>query len=79
MLERIMADAYVCPPRPDSLGMWAAYRFLKRNDFLVGTSLDGPKKIRDRYRRDCTGRSTYDRVLPIVKGHIADKDKQQGG
>jgi uncharacterized protein len=37
--------------------------FLKRNNFMVGISLDGPKEIHDRYRRDRTGNGTFDQVM----------------
>ncbi len=35
---------------------WCA--FLKKNNFMVGISLDGPKEIHDRYRRDRKGNGT---------------------
>lgn len=38
-------------------------RFLKRHRFMVGISLDGPKEIHDRYRRDRKGRGTFERVM----------------
>lgn len=38
-------------------------RFLKSHDFMVGISLDGPKEIHDRYRRDRKGGGTFDEVL----------------
>ncbi|MEN6620999.1 MAG: anaerobic sulfatase maturase [Smithella sp.] len=38
-------------------------RFLKRNNFLVGISLDGPEHIHDRYRKDCGGKATFYRVM----------------
>jgi uncharacterized protein len=37
--------------------------FLRRNRFMVGISLDGPRKIHDRYRRDRAGKGTFDQVL----------------
>ena len=37
--------------------------FLKANDFLVGISLDGPKDIHDRYRKDKGGFPTFDKVM----------------
>jgi uncharacterized protein len=37
--------------------------FLKRNNFMVGISLDGPKDIHDRYRRDRQGKETFDSVM----------------
>ena len=38
-------------------------RFLKKNNFMVGISLDGPQAIHDRYRRDRKGNGTFDRVM----------------
>jgi uncharacterized protein len=38
-------------------------RFLKQHNFLVGISLDGPREIHDRYRRDPAGKGTFDRVM----------------
>ena len=40
---------------------WGA--FLKDEGFLVGISIDGPKKIHDRYRLDRAGRPTFDAVM----------------
>ena len=40
---------------------WCA--FLRANGFMVGISLDGPKEIHDRYRRDRAGNGTFDKVL----------------
>jgi len=42
-------------------------RFLKRHHFMVGISLDGPKEIHDRYRRDCRGRGSFDGVMRGLK------------
>ncbi len=44
---------------------WCA--FLKENDFLVGLSLDGPKEIHDRYRRDAGGKGSFDKVMRGLK------------
>jgi uncharacterized protein len=44
---------------------WCA--FLKKHGFLVGISLDGPKEVHDRYRRDRTGNGTFDRVMRGLK------------
>lgn len=41
--------------------------FLRENNFLVGLSLDGPKKLHDAYRRDRSGNSVYDRVIRAAK------------
>ena len=38
-------------------------RFLKRHNFMVGISLDGPKEIHDRYRKDRRGQGTFDQVM----------------
>jgi len=43
---------------------WA--RFLAQNDFLVGISLDGPKKIHDLYRVDNQGEGTFQRVIKAI-------------
>lgn len=40
---------------------WAA--FLAANRFLVGISIDGPRGIHDRYRRDRAGRPTFDAAM----------------
>jgi uncharacterized protein len=37
--------------------------FLHRNKFMVGISIDGPKDVHDRHRRDRAGKGTFDRVL----------------
>jgi len=37
--------------------------FLKRHHFMVGISLDGPKEIHDRYRRDRAGAGSFDKVM----------------
>lgn len=42
-------------------------RFLRENDFLVGISIDGPKDIHDRYRRDKGGAPTFDKVLNAIR------------
>jgi len=44
---------------------WA--RFLKKYNFLVGLSLDGPEHIHDRYRRTRGGKGTWNRVLDSAK------------
>jgi uncharacterized protein len=41
--------------------------FLKANKFLVGISLDGPKEIHDRYRRDRVGNDTFEKVVRGLK------------
>jgi uncharacterized protein len=38
-------------------------QFLKKHNFMVGISLDGPKKIHDRYRRDRKGNGTFAQVM----------------
>ena len=40
---------------------WGA--FLKDNAFLVGISLDGPRKVHDRYRLTRAGQPTFDKVM----------------
>lgn len=44
---------------------WA--RWFADNDVLVGISLDGPRDIHDRYRRDHNGRGTFDRVMESIR------------
>lgn len=49
---------------------WGA--FLARERFLMGISIDGPKQIHDRYRRDRAGRPTFDAVmrgLDVLRRH----------
>ena len=38
-------------------------QFLKENHFMVGISLDGPRDIHDRYRRDRKGDGTFEQVM----------------
>ena len=40
---------------------WAP--FFRENDFLLGVSLDGPREIHDKFRRDRGGAPTFDKVL----------------
>ncbi|GAI16149.1 unnamed protein product, partial [marine sediment metagenome] len=47
-------------------------RFFKKHNFLVGISIDGPKKLHDAYRVDKRGCPTFDRVmvgLELLKKH----------
>lgn len=47
-------------------------RFFKKHNFLVGVSIDGPKKLHDAYRVDKRGCPTFDRVmvgLALLKKH----------
>lgn len=37
--------------------------FLRDNNFLVGVSIDGPRDIHDRYRKDKGGVPTFDKVI----------------
>lgn len=46
---------------------WAA--FLAAEGFLVGLSLDGPRALHDRYRRDRAGRPTFDAAMRGL-GHL---------
>ena len=41
--------------------------FFKANDFFIGVSLDGPKEIHDRYRKDRHGAGTFDRVMQGIR------------
>ena len=42
-------------------------RFLRENRFLVGLSIDGPKKLHDAYRVTKGGQPTFDRVFAASK------------
>jgi uncharacterized protein len=42
-------------------------QFLKKNNFMVGISLDGPKEIHDRYRRDRKGNGSFEQVMRGLK------------
>jgi uncharacterized protein len=42
-------------------------RFLHDNGFLVGLSLDGPRKMHDTWRRDRKGEGTFDKVLNAAR------------
>jgi len=42
-------------------------RFLHENKFLVGISIDGPKRFHDFYRPDHSGRGTWDRVMRAIE------------
>lgn len=47
-------------------------RFLKKHNFLVGLSIDGPKKLHDRYRTKGKGRPTFEKVMSgaaLLKKH----------
>ncbi len=37
--------------------------FLKKHDFMVGISLDGPQAIHDRYRRDRKGNGSFEKAM----------------
>ena len=41
--------------------------FLRRNGFLVGLSIDGPRELHDAYRRDRGDGDTFERVLRAVE------------
>lgn len=41
--------------------------FLKRERFLVGLSIDGPKDLHDRYRFTKGGQPTFDRVMAVAR------------
>jgi len=38
-------------------------QFFKKNNFLIGISIDGPKNLHDAYRRDKGGKPTFARVM----------------
>jgi uncharacterized protein len=49
--------------------------FLKQNQFLVGLSIDGPRRFHDLYRVDKEGKPSFDRVLAgmrLLKKHAVD-------
>ncbi len=41
--------------------------FLKRNDFLVGISIDGPKELHDVYRVSKSGKGTFDKIMKGIE------------
>ncbi|MCI8517928.1 MAG: anaerobic sulfatase maturase [Hungatella sp.] len=44
---------------------WA--RFWAENRYLVGVSLDGPKDLHDRYRKDAAGKGTFNRIMASIR------------
>jgi len=42
-------------------------QFLKKHNFMVGISLDGPKEVHDRYRHDRKGNGSFDQVMRGLK------------
>lgn len=49
--------------------------FFRKNNFLVGISIDGPKDFHDKYRKDKQGQSTFEAVLKgidLLKKHQVD-------
>lgn len=42
-------------------------QFLKQNNWLVGVSIDGPKEIHDVFRKDASGRGSFDRVMAGIR------------
>lgn len=42
-------------------------QFLKKHDFLVGISIDGPQPLHDQYRQSRSGKGTFDRVMSAVE------------
>jgi uncharacterized protein len=50
-------------------------KFFKKNRFLIGISLDGPRELHDACRTDAAGKGTFDRVmqgLALLKKHKVD-------
>lgn len=41
-------------------------QFLKRHQFLVGISIDGPKELHDVYRKTRAGKPTHDKVIAAI-------------
>lgn len=50
---------------------WAS--FLKKYNFLIGVSLDGPREIHDKRRVDSLGQGSFDRVMRGIQ-HLKDHD-----
>ncbi len=48
-------------------------QFLKKHNFLVGLSIDGPRELHDKYRKTRSGKPTFDLVMSAV-----DKLKKHG-
>lgn len=46
-------------------------RILKRNDWLVGVSIDGPQEFHDRYRRNKQGQPSFVKVMKGI--HLLNK------
>lgn len=44
---------------------WA--KFFAENHFLIGVSLDGPKKMHDAYRVDTVGKPTFERIMNTLE------------
>lgn len=44
---------------------WCA--FLKEHHFLVGLSIDGPRSLHDHYRKDRSGKGSFDRVFRAAR------------
>lgn len=44
---------------------WA--KFFAKHNFLIGLSLDGPKKLHDEYRVDVSGKPTFERIMHTVE------------
>jgi hypothetical protein len=42
-------------------------QFLKKHNFMVGISLNGPKEIHNLYRRDRQGKGSFDQVMRGLK------------
>jgi len=50
-------------------------KFLKKNNFLVGLSIDGPKELHDYYRKDKNGKGSFDKVYrsaQLLRKHKVD-------
>jgi uncharacterized protein len=49
--------------------------FFRKNNFLIGLSLDGPRELHDAYRVDKAGKPTFDRVMRaagLLRDHKVD-------
>ena len=71
----VLQKRYARPGQPIQNDLWtnglllddAWCAFLRRNQFLVGVGLDGPKALHDRCRVDRDGQPTFDRAMRSVR------------
>ena len=41
--------------------------FLKKNNFLIGISIDGPQELHNMYRKNRSGKGTFDKVMSSIE------------